>query len=175
MAPRRRTRYAGTMAGLPAWKYATVTPYANYTYLLTAQIMAGYKPHEIRAFAQAAIAEGLAAPFGATTTVGTFVDNGWIRIYDQIREMISVLQDNGFDVWIVTASPQRSDWAASPHVCRSAIADYLSRSPYVVSRDRQNLNLAMRRAMAMSMFAHWRPARAPPTMPRRMAPPLAAR
>ena len=95
-----------TMAGLPAWKYATVTPYANYTYLLTAQIMAGYKPHEIRAFAKAAIAEGLAAPVGATTTVGTFVDNGWIRIYDQIHEMISVLQDNGFDVWIVTASPQ---------------------------------------------------------------------
>lgn len=95
-----------TVAGLPAWKSATVTPYANYTYLLTAQIMAGYKPREIRAFAKAAIAEGLAAPIGATTTVGTFVDNGWIRIYDQIHEMISVLQDNGFDVWIVTASPQ---------------------------------------------------------------------
>ncbi len=97
---------AKTMAGLPAWKYATVTPYAEYTYLLTAQIMTGYKPQELRGFARAAIAEGLAAPVGATTTVGNFVDNGWIRIYDQIHELISVLQDNGFDVWIVTASPQ---------------------------------------------------------------------
>jgi hypothetical protein len=40
---------------------------------------------------------------------------------------------------------------------RTAIVDYLSRSPYVVSRDRQNLNLATRRAMAMSMLAQWRP------------------
>ncbi|MCE9575745.1 MAG: haloacid dehalogenase-like hydrolase [Deltaproteobacteria bacterium] len=95
-----------TIAGLPAWKYATVTPYAEYTYMLTAQIMAGYKPHEIREFAEAAMAEGLNAPVGATTTVGSFTDNGWIRIYDQSRELISVLQDNGFDVWIVTASPQ---------------------------------------------------------------------
>lgn len=95
-----------TVAGLPAWRYATVTPYANYTYQLTAQIMAGHKPQDIHRFAQAAIEEGLAAPVGATTTVGTYVDNGWIRIYDQIRELIGVLQANGFDVWIATASPQ---------------------------------------------------------------------
>ncbi len=95
-----------TVAGLPAWRYATVTPYADYTYQLTAQIMAGHKPHELHAWAEAAIGEGLAAPIGATTTIGTFVDNGWLRIYDQSRELVSVLQDNGFDVWILTASPQ---------------------------------------------------------------------
>ena len=95
-----------TVAGLPAWKYATVTPYANYTYLLTAQLMAGHKPQDVRRYARAALAEGLAAPIGATSTIGQYTDNGWIRIYDQSRELISVLQDNGFDVWIVTASPQ---------------------------------------------------------------------
>jgi len=46
---------------------------------------------------------------------------------------------------------------SSPCVCRTTTVDYLSRSPYVVSRDRQNLNLAMRRAMAMSVFAHMAP------------------
>ena len=95
-----------TVAGLPAYKYATVTPYANYTYMITAQIMAGYKPHEIRGFARAALQEGLDAPVGATTIVGQYTDNGWIRIYEQSRELIAVLQDNGFDVWIITASPQ---------------------------------------------------------------------
>ena len=96
-----------TVAGLPAWRYPVVTPYANYTYQLTAQLMAGYRPHEIRAFASAAIAEGLAAPVGATTTVGQYVDNGWLRIYPQMRELIAVLQASGFDVWVITASPQQ--------------------------------------------------------------------
>jgi hypothetical protein len=43
-------------------------------------------------------------------------------------------------------------------------------SMYVISRDRQNLHIVTRWAMAMSILARWRPARASPTMPARIAP-----
>jgi hypothetical protein len=32
--------------------------------------------------------------------------NAFVRIYDQIKNLIDVLQKNGFDVWVVSASPQ---------------------------------------------------------------------
>jgi phosphoglycolate phosphatase-like HAD superfamily hydrolase len=38
--------------------------------------------------------------------VGTKSVTGYVRIYPQIEDLIGALQDNGFDVWVVTASPQ---------------------------------------------------------------------
>lgn len=32
--------------------------------------------------------------------------NGYARIYSQIDDLIGVMKDNGFDVWVLTASPQ---------------------------------------------------------------------
>ncbi|MCK6536176.1 MAG: haloacid dehalogenase-like hydrolase [Polyangiaceae bacterium] len=31
---------------------------------------------------------------------------GYVRVYDQIRDLAETLTENGFDVWILTASPQ---------------------------------------------------------------------
>jgi phosphoglycolate phosphatase-like HAD superfamily hydrolase len=95
-----------TVAGAPAYTKAVVQPYAELTYMVTGQLMAGYKPNEIQDFSRAAYAEYLAAPIGTTKQVGSFTDNGWLRIYPQIKELIAVLQDQGFDVWITTASPE---------------------------------------------------------------------
>jgi phosphoserine phosphatase len=32
--------------------------------------------------------------------------NGWLRLYDQIIDLIHAAQTRGYDVWIITASPQ---------------------------------------------------------------------
>lgn len=69
-------------------------------------LLAGHTPDEVRGFAREAIATNLAAPAGATQLVGTTKVDGYIRIYAQIQDLISTLQANGFDVWVVSASPQ---------------------------------------------------------------------
>ena len=57
--------------------------------------------------ADAAIQENMASAEGAVQTVGTTAGlTAWVRIYDQISDLIGALQMNGFDVWIVSASPQ---------------------------------------------------------------------
>jgi hypothetical protein len=95
-----------TTAGADAFggfNYRTMEP----GYAWAAQLQAGYSPDEIRSFAQGAIDENLAAMEGATQTVGSRADlNGYIRIYDQIKDLIGALQENGFDVWVVSASSQ---------------------------------------------------------------------
>ena len=76
-------------------------------YAWLAQLIAGYTADEVRAFASAAIDEGLGAPVGATQTVGSRGGlPGYLRLYDQMKDLIGVLGDAGFDVWIVSASPQ---------------------------------------------------------------------
>lgn len=69
-------------------------------------VLAGYAPEEVPAFAGEAIAANLSAPIGATRIVGSTEVNGYIRIYDQIKDLIETLQANGFDVWVVSASCQ---------------------------------------------------------------------
>ena len=71
----------------------------------TAQLQAGYTPAEINAIARQVIAENLANPIGTKQTVGTTGGlNYYIRVYDQIKDLMGTLQDNGFDVWISSAS-----------------------------------------------------------------------
>ncbi len=92
--------------GAPAFaghNFRTMEP----AYAWLAQLLAGYTPAEVNAFATAAIDENLAADEGATQTVGTRSGlTAWIRIYDQIRDLIGVAQQNGLGVWVVSASPQ---------------------------------------------------------------------
>jgi hypothetical protein len=53
------------------------------------------------------MAENLANPIGATQRVGTVPGlPAYLRVYEQIRDLIAKLQDAGFAVWIVSASPQ---------------------------------------------------------------------
>lgn len=76
-------------------------------YAWTAQLAAGYTHAEVSAMAKEAITPALAAPENTTLTIaGRSGIDGWLRIYDQSKDLIDVLHSYGYDVWIVTASPQ---------------------------------------------------------------------
>ncbi|GAA3397529.1 haloacid dehalogenase-like hydrolase [Streptomyces roseoviridis] len=75
-------------------------------YAWLAQLLHGWTPGQVRSFATAARAENLAAPQGATQRVGSSRVTGWIRHYDQQRDLLRALEDAGFAVWIVSASPE---------------------------------------------------------------------
>lgn len=96
---------AATRAGAPAftgWDHRTVEP----AYAWLAQLTRGRSAAEVRAFAAAARAENLAAPVDATQRVGSATVTGWVRYYDQQKDLIDALRKAGFDVWITSASPQ---------------------------------------------------------------------
>ena len=75
------------------------------TYAWTAQLAAGYTPAELSQMAFVAATKMLAAPQGTTQVVGTKTLNGWLRFYDQTLDVIDGFQSRGYDVWIITASP----------------------------------------------------------------------
>lgn len=93
---------AGDVAAFSGWNYRRIEP----AYAWTAQLLAGYTEEQIRGFANAAIEQNLASDIDTTQTVGTRTVANWIRVYDQNHDLVGALQDAGFDVWIVTASPQ---------------------------------------------------------------------
>ncbi|MFD6110366.1 haloacid dehalogenase-like hydrolase [Streptomyces yangpuensis] len=98
-------------AAFTGWDRRTMEP--GYAWL--AQLTHGWTAREIRGFAAAARTENLAAPIGATQQVGTGRATGWVRYYDQQRDLIDSLRKAGFDVWISSASPQAvvEVWAES--------------------------------------------------------------
>lgn len=72
-----------------------------------AAVQAGHTPEELRDYANAALDQYLGKPIGSTETIGTTEGlDGYLRVYEPMRDLIGTLQDNGFDVWIVSASPQ---------------------------------------------------------------------
>ncbi|MBI2395559.1 MAG: haloacid dehalogenase-like hydrolase [Deltaproteobacteria bacterium] len=89
-----------------AWN-TPLTSTINQQYAWVAQLTAGYTPAEIRGFARAAYDENSANAIGATQTIGGAAGyNHYVRLYSQIQDLIETLHANGFDVWILTASPQ---------------------------------------------------------------------
>ncbi|MBT2481722.1 haloacid dehalogenase-like hydrolase [Streptomyces sp. ISL-94] len=92
----------GGAAAFAGWDRRTTEP--SYAWL--PQLMQGWTTREIRGFAAAARTENLAAPIGAKQQVGTGTATGWVRYYDQQRDLIGALRKAGFDVWISSASPQ---------------------------------------------------------------------
>lgn len=84
------------------WNYRTMEP----AYAWAAQLQAGYTPAEITEFADATIEAALAAEIGAEQTIGTTTVNAYLRVYEQIADLIGALQDDAFDVWVLSASPQ---------------------------------------------------------------------
>jgi hypothetical protein len=83
-------------------------------YAWAAQLLGGHTPAEIAAYTLAARWQNLAAPIGTSQPVGSKQVTGWVRYYDQQRDLISALQRARFDVWIVSASPEvvAKVWAA---------------------------------------------------------------
>jgi hypothetical protein len=92
-------------AGSVSWSNE-LTATNNQPYAWVAQLLAGYTPAEIRSFARAAFDQNVNAAIGTTQTVGGITLAGYIRIYSEMSELVAVLQHNGFDVWVLTASPQ---------------------------------------------------------------------
>ncbi|CAM5378240.1 hypothetical protein SAVIM338S_01650 [Streptomyces avidinii] len=96
---------AATRAAAPAfagWDHRTTEP----AYAWLPQLMQGWTAREVRGFAAAAKAENLAAPVDAKQQVGTASVTGWVRYYDQQKDLVGALRKAGFDVWISSASPQ---------------------------------------------------------------------
>ncbi|WP_434588121.1 haloacid dehalogenase-like hydrolase [Streptomyces sp. A5-4] len=75
-------------------------------YAWAAQLLRGWTTRQAESFAAAARAENLAAPVGAVQRVGSAEVTGWVRYYDQQRDLVRTLQKAGFDVWITSASPE---------------------------------------------------------------------
>jgi hypothetical protein len=76
-------------------------------YLWLAALLSGYPPETVRTFARAVVLEGTGAALGATLTVGTTGGlPAWLRLYEPMADLTAVLRGNGFDVWVVSASPQ---------------------------------------------------------------------
>jgi len=95
-----------TRAGAAAWKQGNERR-LEPAFAWTPQLMAGYTHAEVQAETQAMMAVELAAPLDTTQTIGTTAgENGWLRIYDQQKDLIGAAQSRGYDVWIITASPQ---------------------------------------------------------------------
>ena len=90
-------------AAFSGWNYRTLEP----AYAWTVQLQAGYTPAEIKGFAEEAMDAALKANVGDAQTVGTTMNlNAYLRIYDQIKDLIGAMQDDGFDVWVLSASSQ---------------------------------------------------------------------
>lgn len=95
-----------TMSGAAAfagdWNHRRTVP--GYAWI--PQLFAGHTPAALTSFARKARAEQLAAPVGSTQTVGTHRLAGYVRYYDQQKDLIRTLKKAGFDVYIVSASSE---------------------------------------------------------------------
>ncbi|MER5751875.1 haloacid dehalogenase-like hydrolase [Streptomyces sp. NPDC002088] len=95
-----------TMTGAPAfagtWNHRRTVP----QYAWVPQLFAGHTPAQLSAYARAARREALAAPVGATRTLGTHTVPAYVRYYDQQRDLVRTLQRAGFDVYIVSAGSE---------------------------------------------------------------------
>lgn len=89
-----------------AWPAKGGTTTTNYPYAWVSQLQAGHTPSEVRSWALAAFDENVNAPVGTKQTVGGVEMAGYVRVYEQIRDLAETLDENGFDVWVLTASPQ---------------------------------------------------------------------
>ncbi|MFD4479778.1 haloacid dehalogenase-like hydrolase [Streptomyces sp. NPDC058471] len=84
-------------------------------YAWLAQLTRGWSTRQVKGFAAAARKENLAAPVGTEQRVGTGKFTGWARYYDQQRDLIRTLKKAGFNVYVVSASPEpvAEVWAKS--------------------------------------------------------------
>jgi len=101
----------GAATAFAGWNYRWIEP----TYAWTAQLLAGYTHAQLQAFMTQAVTPQLAAAEGTTQTIGTHAGlNAWLRVYDEQKQLVAAAQSRGYDVWIITASPQDAIAAVAP-------------------------------------------------------------
>ncbi|MBW0015827.1 MAG: haloacid dehalogenase-like hydrolase [Mycobacterium sp.] len=90
----------------------------NPTSAWSTQLLAGWTDAEVTGFAEAARKQNLDAPAGAEQVVGSSRRAGWMRYYAQMRDLVGTLQDNGFDVRIISGAPEPvlRVWAAGVNI-----------------------------------------------------------
>ncbi|AGC43155.1 lipoprotein LppF [Myxococcus stipitatus DSM 14675] len=94
-----------TPEGASAWRQGTTaTLHASYAW--AAQLLAGHTPSRLRELASEALAVALVEPIGAKRRIAGYELASSIRVYDAQRDLIEAMQANGFEVWVVSASPQ---------------------------------------------------------------------
>lgn len=95
-----------TMSGAAAfageWNHRRTVP----QYAWVPQLFAGHTVPELESYAAQARREALAAPVGSTQILGTHTIPGYVRYYEQQRDLIRTLQKAGFDVYIVSAGSE---------------------------------------------------------------------
>lgn len=94
-----------TRSGTPAfngYNHRRIDPGAVWA----AQLLAGWTDAEVTGFVEAARTESLGAPEGTEQQIGSIRRAAWVRYYAQMRDLIATLQDNGFDVRVISASPE---------------------------------------------------------------------
>ncbi|WP_310724233.1 haloacid dehalogenase-like hydrolase [Streptomyces sp. N2A] len=112
-----------TSGGEPAfageWNHRRTVP----SYVWITQLFAGHSPATLTSYAAKARTQNLAAPIGTEQTVGTHKWAGYIRYYEQQRDLIGTLKKAGFDVYIVSASaePLVRAWAPGVGIDRDHI------------------------------------------------------
>ncbi|MFD8549421.1 haloacid dehalogenase-like hydrolase [Streptomyces sp. NPDC059649] len=94
------------------WNHRRTVP----SYVWITQLFAGHTPQALTSYAAEARKENLAAPIGTEQTVGTHKWAGYIRYYEQQRDLIGTLKKAGFDVYIVSASAEPLVRAWAPGV-----------------------------------------------------------
>ncbi|MGA5731089.1 haloacid dehalogenase-like hydrolase [Streptomyces seoulensis] len=96
------TTMSGAAAFAGTWNHRRTVP----QYAWVPQLFAGRTPAQLSSYAAAARTEALAAPIGATRTLGTHTVPAYVRYYDQQRDLIRTLKRAGFRVYIVSAGSQ---------------------------------------------------------------------
>ncbi|CDO90921.1 HAD family hydrolase [Mycobacterium triplex] len=100
IASDRQTRTGA--AAFAGYNHRRINPSAAWG----SQLLAGWTEADINGFSEAARRENLEAPEGTEQQVGSTRQIGWVRYYAQMRDLVATLQANGFDVRIISASPE---------------------------------------------------------------------
>jgi len=97
----RRTLSDGTPA-FAGYNFHTYKPSAAWQ----VHLLAGYTPAQVRAMARKAIDRACRAEVGSNLCVGGMTVPGYVRVYRQMAALLRGMRRRGFDVWVVSASPQ---------------------------------------------------------------------
>jgi len=76
------------------------------SYALLSQLFVGLAHEEIAAIGRTALRRAFEAPLGARTEVAETDVEAFARIPRELRELVEILREEGFDLWVVSASHQ---------------------------------------------------------------------